>query len=160
MVCVIMKWLPLYCMTSFTVAEAKVKHSYNIQTSKLHSQQVVCVCVCVCVCSLLPYLNTLSIEACVWGLKLLRRGEWVSLSPLPGAGLTWSWSASESEDLSLALELQELAAGWSVTTVEFLTFLRIALALENLLKFVKSGDFLPGLGLVGWGDSVFWPVGG
>jgi hypothetical protein len=46
------------------------------------------------------------------------------------------------------------------TTVESLTFLRRPLALENLLRLGKRGDFLPGVGLGGWGDTFFWPVCG
>lgn len=85
----------------------------------------------------------------------------------------WSWSASEREERPLELALQELGrpgptAGSAavttreslVTTVESLTFLRMPLARENLLRLGKRGDFLPGVGLGGWGDTFFWPVCG
>ena len=104
----------------------------------------------------------------------LLKGECGSPPFAAGTVLKWSWSASEREERQLELALQELgrpgplAGSAAVTTreslaiaVESLIFLlRRPLALENLLSLGNMGDFLPGVGLGGWGDTAFWPVCG
>lgn len=116
-------------------------------------------------------------EACVWGLIPLLSGECGSAAFAAVTMPRWSWSASEREERPLELALHELGrpgptAGSAAavvlttresldTTVESLTFLRRPFpALENLLRLGKRGDFLPGVGLGGWGDTFFWPVCG